>query len=210
VFFFFSSFFPSAFFSPVQYQTRPLPPISELLRAVDENWPAPADLFSVSRLEETIEAAGPGDVFLGLPSSTFTELIEDARMPSLLSYDALRSPFLSDLPIQAEGVTSSSFPFVDFSSWSGSTHGMNDFEADITLSLPPRSSLLHEEYPTVESSFPGLISSDVWGFDWARRERERVDPEPYRDGEECSMRCPRCGWSAPTPPVEPLVSWLYD
>lgn len=155
-------------------------------------------------------AEGADDVFLGLPGPTFTEWIEDARMPSLLSYDAFRSPFVPNLPIQAEDATSSSFPLFDFSSWSGSTHALNDFEADTTLSLPLPSSLLHEEYFSTEPPFPGLIPFDAWGFDWARREHERVDPQPYRDGDECSMRCPRCGWSAPTPPVEPLVSWLYD
>jgi len=108
----------------VQYQPRPLPPISELLRAVDENWPAPPSLFSLSHLEETIAAEGADDVFLGLPGSTFTEWIEDARMPSLLSYDAFRSPFVPNLPIQAEDATSSSFPLFDFSSWSGSAHAL--------------------------------------------------------------------------------------
>ena len=205
---FYSFFLSLAFVSLVQHQPRPLPPISDLLRAVDENWPAPPNLFNFSHLEETIAAEGAEDVFLGPPGSTFTELIEDARMPSL-SYDAFRSPYVPNLPIQAEDATSSSFPLVDFSSWSGSTHAMNDSEAGTTLSLPLPSSRLHEEYPTTEPSFPGLIPLDTWGFDWARRERrERVDPEPY--GDECSMRCPRCGWSAPTPPVDPLMSWLYD
>jgi hypothetical protein len=97
------------------------------------------------------------DVFLGLPGSSFMAMMEDAGTPSLSSYDALRSPFIPELPILAEDATSSSFPLaesfpplsalVDFSSWPGSTDAMYDPEVDATLSLPPPwSSRLDEEY----------------------------------------------------------------
>ena len=207
----------------MQHQLRPLPPITDLLRAVDENWLAPPDLLSISYLEEAITSEGAGDDFLGFPNPVFAEIMEDAPRPSI-SYDASRSPFVPNFSIQAEDATSSSFPLqdslrlppalVDFSSWPGflPVPVMDDFEADTTLSLPPLSSLLHDAYPTMEPSFPGPIPFDTWGFEQAERQRERerdswLDLESY--GDECSTRCPRCGWSAPAPPVEPLTSWLH-
>jgi hypothetical protein len=192
--------------------------MADLLRAVDENWLAPPASFSISYLEEAIASEGPDDDLLGFPNHIFAEIMEDAPR-SRVSYDASRSPFVPNFSIQAEDATSSSFPLpdslrlppalVDFSSWPGFLPVMNDFEADTTLSLPPLSSLLREAYPTMEPSFPGLIPFDTWGFERAERQRERerdswVDLESY--GDECSTRCPRCGWSAPTPPVEPLTS----
>lgn len=138
---------------PVQYQPSPLPPITDLLRDIDESWLAPPDAFGISPLEEAIASEVTDDVFLGLPGSSFMMMMEDARTPSLSSYDALQSPFIPDLPILAEDATSSSFPLaeslpplpalVDFSSWPGSTDAMYDPEVDAT---PPWSSRLHEEY----------------------------------------------------------------
>ena len=202
----------------MQYQPRPLPPITDLLRVVDENWPAPPELFSISHLEEAIPSEGADDVFLGFPGLNYEEIIEDTRRPSL-SYDAFRSPFVPSLPIQSEDATSSSFilteflqppsppPLVDFSSWSGSTYAMDHFEADTSLSLPLPSSRLREAYPTTVSSLPALIPLDTWGLESAQRQRER-DPwvDPVSNGDGC---CPRCGWSVSTPPVDPLA-WLYD
>jgi hypothetical protein len=214
-------------------QCQPRLPITDLLHDIDENLFASPDLFGVSPLEEAIASEVVGDVFLGYPGSSFMEMMEDART-HCPSYDTLQSSFIPELPIFAEDVTSLTFPFaetlppssnlVDFSSWSGSTEMMYGYEDDSTLSLAPSSSSsssssrLYEEYeyPTmVPSLFPSLVpfDSDTWDFEWTQRQREeerdsRVDPQSHEDG--CPMSCPRCGWTASSPPVDPLSFWSYD